>query len=274
MFTCVIYYTYSISLSRVSVLLSFILLSFIVCQAYGFAVGLGGMCSISSMAGIALDRYRAIVKGVHHHTCSARHGVIWVMLIWSYAGVWVGLPFVGFGSYVENSYGIACSFKYIGNDRSTTLFVVTIFVGGFILPFTMILWCYTAIFLKVFKNEVRLNFRKSLSDFRAVGRRRADLKIAKVSAVVVLFFCVSWMPLAVIALLCAFGHNQLITPQIDIATELLGKASVIVSPIVYTAGHPVLKKTFMYCKRIGKGRSVVPHYDLKFTGKTSLPVKN
>ena len=179
---------------------------------------------------------------------------MWITSIWLYAAVWVGLPFVGFGSYVTSSYGISCTFNYIAVDRSTTLFVVTIFAGGFILPLTVIVRCYAAIFLKVFNNEVRFKLSESLLDVRTKGRRRVDVKIAKVSAAVVLFFCTSWLPFAVIALVCAFGHYQLITPQTDMTLCLLGKASVIISPIVYTIGHPVLKQTFVCCKQAAERR--------------------
>ena len=250
---------------------------FLVCQVYGFTVGLGGMCSIGSMAAIAINRYQAIVK-IYQHSSSARRDAVWITITWLYAAFWVGLPFFGFGSYVKNSYGIACTFEYIARDRGDTSFVVTLFVGGFIMPLTAIIYCYSAIFLKTFKNEINFMVKRSHADFRAEGRRRADIKVAKVSVIVVVLFCASWLPFAIITLLGAFGHYSLITPQVDITLEFIGKASVIISPIVYSFGHPVLRKSCLKCLRVSDSRVTSPleteDFSLKSTVKVSLLLKN
>ena len=236
------------------------------------------MCSIGSMAAIAINRYQAIVR-IYQHSSSARRDAVWITITWLYAAFWVGLPFFGFGSYVKNSYGIACTFEYIARDRGDTSFVVTLFVGGFVMPLTAIIYCYAAIFLKTFKNEINFMVKRSHADFRAEGRRRADIKVAKVSVIVVALFCASWLPFAIITLLGAFGQYALITPQVDITLEFIGKTSVIISPIVYSFGHPVLRKSCLKCLRVSpNSRFTSPleteDFGLKSTVKVSLLLKN
>ena len=179
---------------------------------------------------------------------------------------------------VKNSYGIACTFGYIAKDVRDTLFVVTMFVGGFVTPLVTIIYCYTAIFLKTFENELHFKVNSSRPDFRAKGRRRADTEVAKASVIVVVLFCASWLPFAIIALLGAFGHYALITPQVDITLEFIGKSSVIISPMVYSFGHPVLKKSCLKCLRVSNSRFTFPleteDFSLKSTGRVSLLSKN
>ena len=145
------------------------------------------------------------------------------------------------------------------------------------MPLVTIIYCYIGILLKTLENELRFKVNRSHRDFRVEGRRRADIEVAKVSAIGVVLFCASWLPFAIVALIGTSGHYALITPQVDVSLSFIGKSSVIISPIVYSFGHPVLKKSCVKCLRISDSRSTFPietDFSLKSTARVSLLLKN
>ena len=228
---------------------------FAVCQAYAFIVGVGGMASIATMAVIALDRYRAILihnpKAQTSFTSRRRRKALWIIFIWLYAASWVLPPFFGFGAYVVGPAGISCSFQCIpgepGDDPHTVPYVLTLFTGGFVLPLVLIVCCYSVLYGKVLSHEVQFRNSSLRLGSRAQGRKRADIKIAKISVIVVALFCLSWLPFSFYSLLCTFGLCNFFTPLGAVTVTMVGKFSFMISPMLYAFSHPVLRKTSACC---------------------------
>ena len=79
-----------------------------------------------------------------------------VLLVWFYAAVFSCLPLLGIGKYVPEGYLTTCSFDYLSQDTSTRLFVIIFFFAAWLVPFTIVVGCYTAIFLYVRKERKKL----------------------------------------------------------------------------------------------------------------------
>lgn len=78
-----------------------------------------------------------------------------VVLIWIYSALFAGMPFVGIGKYVPEGYLTSCSFDYLTDDVRTKVFIFVYFVGAWLYPLAMILFCYVAIIRAVY--QIRLN---------------------------------------------------------------------------------------------------------------------
>ena len=62
---------------------------------------------------------------------------------------------------------------------------------------------------------------------------KTDVKVARVSATVVLLFCMSWVPYALVGLIGVLGRGDLITPLASLIPAMFAKVSVVYNPLVY-----------------------------------------
>ena len=84
------------------------------------------------------------------------------VLIWLYSAIFAGLPFFGIGKYVPEGYLTSCSFDYLSDDSTTRIFIAVFFVGAWVLPLAVILFCYLAIARYVI--QARKKFRSTRPD--------------------------------------------------------------------------------------------------------------
>jgi r-opsin len=115
------------------------------------------------------------------------------------------------------------------------MFVLAMFLGGFCLPLSIIIVCYALIFWTVQKHEHMLRMHGSAnSNFHFTNRNyKSEVKVARVSAVVVLVFCLAWLPYAVVGLIGVAGQGHTVTPIASLIPALFAKVSVVYNPLVY-----------------------------------------
>ena len=122
-----------------------------------------------------------------------------------------------------------------------------LFFGGFLIPIMIIVFIYSLIFCKmrtrygsfsqIINSENESNFVQSNSQGTIVQRQvRTEIKLAKQIILVVLFFCITWLPYATLVIYAQFGVNieDYLTPYTSSIPLLLSKLSVISTPIVFT----------------------------------------
>ena len=64
-------------------------------------------------------------------------------------------------------------------------------------------------------------------------KRQVEVKTAKTILGIVLLFCLSWMPYAIVSLIGVFGGQDYITPATSVIPGILAKCSTIYNPIIY-----------------------------------------
>ncbi|WAR28621.1 OPN5-like protein [Mya arenaria] len=114
------------------------------CEIYGFLCFFFGVVSIVTLTEMALVRYTIICRPAFERDCSKQTGAALsrvsvyerrastnmtckrksralLILPYIYGALWSAIPFVGYGSYEVESYGISCSLHWADNRVFTTL---------------------------------------------------------------------------------------------------------------------------------------------------------
>ncbi|VDK42518.1 unnamed protein product [Dibothriocephalus latus] len=80
------------------------------------------------------------------------------------------------------------------------------------------------------------------------ARKRVDLHAAKVSAITITIFIISWLPYATLALLSLSGYRYCLTPISAEVAMFFAKSSAVYNPVVYAFMNEGFRVTFI--KRI------------------------
>lgn len=172
-----------------------------------------------------------------------------VTFIWIYSLTFSSIPLLGiFTRYVPEGFLTSCSFDYVSDDLHSRSFIFTFFVAAFCVPVTIIISSYVGIVFAVKKSQLNLNIPNSSkqTNFDSIGvkkaaaksRQRVELKIAKISACLIILWLISWTPYAIVALLGIFSNQSLLTPTASMVPALFAKMASVIDPFVYGHSHP------------------------------------
>ena len=86
-------------------------------------------------------------------------------------------------------------------------------------------------------------------------QQNMEIKLAKISAVLISLWVISWTPYAIVALIGIFSSNKsILTPSFSMVPALFAKAAAIIDPFVYGLSHPrfrsELKRMIFRTKRV------------------------
>lgn len=85
-------------------------------------------------------------------------------------------------------------------------------------------------------------------------RRKWQIKLARLTAIAMAAFMLSWSPYCLVSLVSIFKGDHLLSPGEAEVPELMAKASVVYNPLVYTVMNRRFRKTLCamvsckYCK--------------------------
>lgn len=168
------------------------------CDFIGSLVVISCVTSILSIAHIALARYVYICFNHNYDKFYNRKTIsLMVAGIWFYAIV-VDIPnleVVGWGKHGYNYKVQACSFLYSDVVESGYIWFLVVFGWG--IPFVLICFCYTRIYL--FVRQKSFSQRNATADATITSTRKGvkspDDRVLRILAVIVFFFCLMWAPL-------------------------------------------------------------------------------
>ena len=218
--------------------------AFPACIIDGFLGGLFGFASINTLAWIALERYHVIAKSLTTSpTLSRRRAGVQIILVWIWSAAFSLPPLFGWGAYIPDGFMTYCSFDYLTLSRSNVSFVWTMFFCGFVVPVSVIVVCYAGI-----ARSVRAHARETHMLRAAISReeartitskkaKRQEVVIAKISALAVLLFVLSWSPYAVVSLCGILGYQEIITPYVAAIPAMVAKTSAVWNPLLYGLTH-------------------------------------
>ncbi|XP_066959942.1 melanopsin-like isoform X1 [Macrobrachium rosenbergii] len=219
------------------------------CDVYGFLGGLTGTTSIMTLAAISLDRYLVISFPLDpFKRLSYRQVLVIIMLTWMYSFVFSVIPLVGIVGihYSPEGFLTSCSFDYLTTSTRTRVYIFSFFVAAWVLPLYIISFSYISIVNTVSKQErhcysCRKTLVKSFKRQSMRGRKKVEVKLAKVASGIIGLWVLAWTPYSIVALLGIFNQRRLITPIVSMIPAIFCKSAACLDPYVYALSHPRFK---------------------------------
>jgi len=168
----------------------------IYCKLHSFIMFTNMYASIYFLTTISIDRYLAVVHSVKSlEIRTLRNAYVATGVVWALACI-LSLPALIFRNTFEVEDGnIVCFLDYGDFEtvvKRITVVNITRVIFGFIIPFTIILVCYTLIALKITQSQV-INKGRSM----------------KLIVIVVVTFFVCWIPYHVVSLVEVVSYQTM-----------------------------------------------------------------
>ncbi|GFO23535.1 melanopsin [Plakobranchus ocellatus] len=221
-------------------------LEFTGCQIYGMTTGVFGLVTIHTLAAIALDRYIVVVRTLNPRNRMPKStSVIIIVIIWMFSLVWSAVPLTGISMYRLEGLGTSCTFNYVKRNTAEIYYFLGLISFNLLMPFLIINFSYLGIYVNVrrIKRELSLLMDSHGYATRKRVQVQAEVRTAITSAVIVTIFILSWMPYAVISFYGLFGPSSApVKPLVSMMPNFLAKLSIVANPILYSIGHPNVRK--------------------------------
>ncbi|KAH3870004.1 hypothetical protein DPMN_033182 [Dreissena polymorpha] len=216
------------------------------CEFYGLIGGIFGIMSINTNAMIAIDRYMAIARPIHVAKFMTRKRAFFmIIIVWILSLVTCLPPIFGWGRYIPEGFQTSCTFDYLTRTENNRTYIIFMYILGFAAPLTTIIVCYFMIVRAVMKHEqeMKKTAKKMNAEIRTnQEEKRMEIKVAKISIMILCLYLLSWLPYATIALIAQFGDPMFVTPFWSEIPVLFAKASSMHNPLVYAFSHPKFRK--------------------------------
>ena len=221
------------------------------CIAYGFFHYFFICCTVSTLAAISVDRFFFITRpsqtrAVQVITRKKAIGIL--LIIYLYTLLFTFPPCVGWNSFVEEEiFYSGCYINY--GDQRTSSIVYSVIAPSFLfmVPLTVMIYCYARIFIAVRRSTQR-TIGRTLAVTSSVKKKypllkRTHIQTAKMIIVVIFFSMIVWVPYVVVSLVKA--ANVYIDPIVSHITVLVAKSCVIYNVLIYAILNRKLKAAIL-----------------------------
>lgn len=209
--------------STIYVLPTWVLGAFI-CKFIHYFFTVSMLVSIFTLSAMSVDRYVAIVHARKSSSIRvARHATLGVLLIWALS-LGMASPVAHFQCIVEREDNNTYCWE-VWPDHHRKVYVVCTFVFGYLLPLVLISVCYAKVLNHLHKKLKNPSKKSELS------KRKTALTVL----VVVVVFCLSWLPHHVVHLWVEFGSFPLNQASFvfRMVAHSLAYSNSSVNPIIY-----------------------------------------
>lgn len=221
------------------------------CISYGFFHYFFICCTVSTLAAISVDRFFFITRPSQTRAAQVitRKKAIGILLIiYLYTLLFTFPPCVGWNSFVEeNIFYSGCYINY--GDQRTSSIVYSVIAPAFLfmVPLTVMIYCYTRIFIAVRRSTQR-TIGRTLATTSSVKKKypllkRTHIQTAKMIIVVIFFSMIVWVPYVVVSLVKA--ANVYVDPIVSHITVLVAKSCVIYNVLIYAILNRKLKAAIL-----------------------------
>uniref|UniRef100_A0A8C2B8B8 Opsin 4xb n=1 Tax=Cyprinus carpio TaxID=7962 RepID=A0A8C2B8B8_CYPCA len=197
------------------------------CKIYAFCGALFGITSMINLLVISVDRYLVITKPLQTIQWNSKRRTSQAILcIWIYSLAWSLAPLIGWSSYIPEGLMTSCTWDYVSPSPTNKSYTMMLCCFVFFIPLAIIVYCYLFMFLSVRKASrdlERLSTQKS--SFVKQQSMRSEWKLAKIAAVVIVVYVLSWAPYACVTLIAWAGHASLLTPYSKTLPAVIAKSS-------------------------------------------------
>ncbi|XP_023250577.1 galanin receptor type 1-like [Seriola lalandi dorsalis] len=189
---------------------------------YFFTVSM--LVSIFTLSAMSVDRYVAIVHARRSSSIRVgKHAMLGVVLIWILSLV-MAAPVAHYQSIVEREDNNTFCWE-VWPDHQRKVYVMCTFVLGYLLPLTLISVCYAKVLNHLHKKLRNISKKSELS----------KKKTAQTVLVVVVVFCLSWLPHHIVHLWVEFGSFPLNQASFvfRMVAHCLAYSNSSVNPVIY-----------------------------------------
>ncbi|XP_027031483.1 galanin receptor type 1 [Tachysurus fulvidraco] len=190
---------------------------------YFFTVSM--LVSVFTLSAMSVDRYVAIVHSRKSSSIRvARHALLGVLGIWALS-LAMAVPVAYHQRIVETEDNSTYCWEVWSDPKRRKVYVVCMFVFGYLLPLILISFCYAKVLNHLHKNLRNISKKSETS----------KKKTAQTVLVVVVVFCLSWLPHHVVHLWVEFGSFPLNQASFlfRVAAHCLAYSNSSVNPIIY-----------------------------------------
>ena len=180
--------------------------------------------------------------------------------IWIYCAALVTPPLLfDWSSYQPEGLLVTCSWDYTSRNFSNRLFYIYLLFFGFVVPVTVLIFSYCAIFCFILRSAREMTRLTTNSDSRVSFshttmsfvqyRRRTELRTALCLLSQTLLFLTAWTPYAVVSLIGQFGpidgDGQVLwlSPLTTSLPSFFAKITIVFNPLVYGFFHPKFRSS-------------------------------
>ncbi|XP_037036899.1 vertebrate ancient opsin-like [Bradysia coprophila] len=203
------------------------------CKLYGFFMALLGITSITTIAVMSFERFFLVNFPFSSKQLTNRGARYSVFLIWIYSGAVTIPPLFGWGAYVSEAANISCSINWEEQSWNAKSYITFLFVFGLVVPFFVIVYCYTKILLAMRKSANRLN-----------RTNPAEKKVIQMVFIMFSFFMIGWSPYAAFALIKQYGNKDWISPAMGVIPSIFAKVTICYNPIIYVGLNTQFRQSF------------------------------
>nr|BBM90125.1 melanopsin 4x2 [Misgurnus anguillicaudatus] len=214
------------------------------CKIYAFCGALFGITSMINLLAISIDRYLVITKPLQTIQRNSKRRIsLAIISIWLYSLAWSLAPLIGWSSYIPEGLMTSCTWNYVSPSPANRSYTMMLCCFVFFIPLAIILYCYLFMFLSVRKVGRDLERLSQKSGFGKQQSMRSEWKLAKIAAVVIVVYVLSWAPYACITLVAWAGYANILTPYSKTLPAIIAKASTIYNPFIYAIAHNKYRAT-------------------------------
>ena len=159
----------------------------------------------------------------------------------------------GWSSYQPEGFLVTCSWDYMSRNLSNRLYYVFLLVLGFVVPVSVLMFCYSAIFCFILRssrditrlvmsNDGRVHFSNTTMSFLQ-RRKQKDVRTAQIILSLALLYVTAWTPYTIVSLIGQFGPvdddgQMRLSPLTVSIPAFFAKSVIALNPLVYGFTHP------------------------------------
>ncbi|XP_043973731.1 galanin receptor type 1 [Gambusia affinis] len=220
---------------------------------YFFTVSM--LVSIFTLSAMSVDRYVAIVHSRKSSSIRvARHALVGVVVIWLLS-LAMAAPRMHYYNLFHGGRNETYCWDVWPNQNHKKVYEVCTFVFGYVLPLLLISFCYAKVINHLHK-KLRNMSKKS---------EASKKKTAQTVLVVVVVFCLSWLPHHIVQLWVEFGNFPLTEASFvfRVAAHCLAYSNSSVNPVIYAFLSENFRKAYKQVFKCQIGNVDCPLNDIK-----------
>uniref|UniRef100_G1PJY3 Retinal pigment epithelium-derived rhodopsin homolog n=1 Tax=Myotis lucifugus TaxID=59463 RepID=G1PJY3_MYOLU len=195
-----------------------------------------GMASIGLLTVVAMDRYLTICHPDAGRKMTTHTYISMILGAWINGLFWALMPIIGWASYAPDPTGATCTINWRKNDVSFVSFTMTVIAINFIVPLTVMFYCYYHV-----TRSIKCRATSNCTEY--LNRDWADqVDVTKMSVIMIFMFLVAWSPYSIVCLWASFGDPKKIPPSMAIIAPLFAKSSTFYNPCIYVVANKKFRR--------------------------------
>ncbi|XP_067241860.1 visual pigment-like receptor peropsin [Chanodichthys erythropterus] len=206
------------------------------CQIYAALNIFFGMASIGLLTVVAIDRYLTICRPDVGQKLSALSYTLLIVAAWLNAVFWSAMPIIGWAGYAPDPTGATCTINWRNNDASFVSYTMTVIIVNFIIPLSVMFYCYYNVSVTVKRFKVSNCLDSIDMDWSD------QMDVTKMSIIMIVMFLAAWSPYSIVCLWASFGDPKKIPAPMAIIAPLFAKSSTFYNPCIYVIANKKFRR--------------------------------